>query len=321
MKKKQFVLGLLASGLALVTSCEIDDATSLLTGGQEEKYVIQDKNSGTLSVKEDYKDYVALFEFQDECPDGVESIEFTADGTYHISFDSDVDERDYNASRSSDFSVEVEGQKVVVPMRAVTRSDYPRLRSTGTYTRKDGKYVLMGDYNWEMSDDGTLVITENGSTRRYHATPVARPSISALTDRLCHTWLLQRVLLKLYNDNKLVMTYHLTDEEVREYCVDTFVFTTFGKFKRYAKGENNGNGDWEWKVESDQSLTYWFRYFSDSNPMPVIGTNDLTVYFSNNHLYLTEWCPMLDDNDMKDMKGNPLHFKALLLYQLDVKGN
>ena len=181
--------------------------------------------------------------------------------------------------------------------------------------------MLMGDYDWVLEDDGTITVTEDGVTQQYKATPVAKPAIDALTERLCHTWTVSRVLLKLYNEGKLVLTYHLTDEEVSQYCVDTFVFTQFKKFKRYAKGANNGNGDWDWKVESEQSLTYWFRYLSDTNTAPVIGSNDLTVYFTDNHLYMTEECEALDENDYENRDGEAVRLKAVLLYQLDVKGN
>ena len=313
----------LAACAALLSSCELDGVNAL-TEGLEESYTIQDKNAGTLTVRENFKDYVALYEFTaDEngnLPDGVKSIEFTADGTYHITFADDGTRQTYYAPAHT-IDVEVEGRTVSVPMRSVTRSTYDQRKSTGTYTYRDGHYVIMDDYNWELAADGTLILTEDGVTHQYQATPVTPRSVDSLTDRLCHTWTLSRVLLKLYNGQKLVVTYHLTQEEMDEYCVDTFVFTTFGTFKRYAKGLNNGNGLWNWKVEKEQSMSYTFTYFSDSDPVPVTGSNDLMVYFTNNHLYLTEECEGLNDDDMEDSEGNAIHLKAVLLYQLDVKGN
>lgn len=312
--------GLVLAALApLLGACDIGDVASL-SDGQEERFVITDKNAGTLSVREDYRDCVALYEFRAERPLGVESIEFTADGTYHITLAGEAVQQAPSQERS--ISVEAEGRRVSVPLGSATRAaEQPGRKPTGTYTHSDGHYVLMGDYDWVLADDGTITITEDGATRQYQATRVAQPAVDALTERLCHTWTLSRVLLKLYNGGKLVLTYHLTDEEVSEYCVDTFVFTAYKKFKRYAKGANNGNGDWDWKLQSEQSMTYWFRYLSDTNTTPVRGSNDLTVYFAGNRLYLTEECEALDESDYKNRDGETVKLKAVLLYQLDVKGN
>ena len=76
-----------------------------------------------------------------------------------------------------------------------------------------------------------------------------------------------------------------------------------------------------WLVEQEQNLKYMFRYLSDYNPVPVIGSNNLTVYFADNFLYMTEECQQLDSEELNDMNGNPVHLSAKLLYQLEVKGN
>ena len=320
MRKATFLsMVALLSSAFLCFSCDIDDLSKSLTDGAEENYVIANKNKGTLNVRETHKAEAAFFDVE-ENPYGVENLEFCADGTYHITFNLDNSYM-VQAPAQQQLTVDVDGTKMQVPMRALTRSNYGNLRSTGTYTYSDGEYVLMGDYNWKMQN-GRLVITEDGETYSYKATrvPDSEAAQDALTQRLCHTWILNRVLLKLYNmdTNKLVFTYHLTEDQVRENCIDTFVFSASKKFYRYKEGVNNGNGRWEWKVKSEQTLHYAFEYLSFDNPVRVYGENDLTVYFADNRLYLTEACEALNEVEGNDKN---IRLKALLLYQLDVKGN
>ena len=303
-------------------SCDIEDLTKSVTDGTPEEYVIVDKNKGTLQVDEPYKDYAAAFDIG-ENPYNVSKIEFTADGSYHITFaPSDADDsRARSPETEEDLAMDllIDGHQVKV-RSTMARSSWHDIPSTGTYTYANGRYVLM-DYNWVMEGNTLLITDDDGITRSYTATPATPANIDALTNRLCHKWGLSRVLLKLYKGKKLLVTYHLTEEQVRKYCVDTFEFTSYGNFYRYKNGENNGNGVWNWVDQSEQNLFYRFTYFSFSNPTPVYGQNNLTVYFSYNRLYITEANEAFDENDRDEESGRKVQYKALCLYQLDVKGN
>ena len=329
MKKEKFFfcIALILGGFA-ICSCSVDDLQEQITGGTQEDVVIAEKCKGTLEVKESHQLEAALFNIESN-PYGVESIEFAANGAYHITFGLNNTDEELPARI---ISVDVDGQQVNVPMRALTRSNRG-LRSTGTYTYENGRYVLM-DYGWQMDGD-RLIIVEDGITRSYQATRVTRSETAqdALSKRLCHTWTLNRVLMKLYNaeTNGLVMTYHLTDEEVKEYCIDTFVFSEFSinphdatkgrRFYRYKDGMNNGNGRWNWKSQSEQTLSYAFEYLSFESPEPVKGSNDLTVYFADNRLYITEAPLVAVNEDVEGIDGKTINLRAVLLYQLDVKGD
>lgn len=315
MKKETFIYALICLCASyLLQSCDIEDISKSLTEGIEEEYVILDKNKGMLQVYEPYKDEAALFQIEDN-PEGVKCIEFSADGSYHITFGEEY--LSYNVRK---LTIEVDGNYVNVPMQAITRGDYYGIKTTGTYTYENGSYKLMEGYNWQI-ENGMLIVTEDSESRSYRATKVPQDETTqdALSQRLCHTWELSRVLLKLYNMNtgKLVMTYHLTEEEIRENCIDTFVFSASKKFYRYKEGVNNGNGNWSWKILSEQTLRYEFKYFSLDNPIPVYGSNDLIAYFANNSLYLTESCENLNEYD--EDEENPVILKAIILYQLDIK--
>lgn len=311
---------LVCAGLQL-QSCDIEDLTKSVTEGTEEEYVILDKNKGTLQVNEPYKDYVATFDIEDN-PYDVSQIEFTADGKFHVTFSEErysARTRSSDAEEESSMSILVDGHHVKVRSNAV-RSSWHDIPSTGTYTYENGRYILM-DYNWEMDGNALVITDDDGTTRRYTATPATPLNMDALTSRLCHTWTLSRVLLKLYKEDKLLATYHLSEEEVRDNCVDTFVFTSYGNFYRYKNNENNGNGVWNWIDKVEQNMHYRFTYFSFGNPVPLYGQNDLTVYFSDNRLYITEANEAFDEDDWDEESGRNVQYKALCLYQFDVKGN
>lgn len=317
----------MAIGCWLFSSCGLESVKDITEGTQEE-YVILDKNSGTLQVTELHKDDVARFEINESNPYDVSSIEFTADGKYHITFNNPSYARSMSQGKDSSgvqcVNIEVEGQTISVPMRAasVTRSSAP-IESTGTYTRVNGRYVL-ADYGWEMYGN-KLLITENGITRSYAATSASPINKDALTSRLCHTWTLSRVLVKIYKNKNLVLTYHLTDEEVYMYCIDTFVFSSFrsspgyASFYRYKNRKTNGIGEWKWMSLAEQNLFYQFTYFDETRRQPVLGSNTVTVYFANNRLYITEKNDNIKTN-YEDTNDKTV-YSAMLLYQLDVKGN
>lgn len=307
-------------------SCSIENLTESLNNGTPEEYVILDKNKGTLQVRETYDAYVASFDIEDN-PYDVKQIEFTADGKYHITFKSQEAYSAKTRSAETDeqpaMNLTVGGRRIRVYSNAA-RSSWVDIPATGTYTIENGRYVLMG-YNWVMNGNVLEITEDDGTVRTYTATPATPSNIDALTMRLCHTWTLSRVLLKLYKEDNLLATYHLTEEDVRKYCVDTFVFTRYGYFYRYRQGENNGNGVWTWNNLSEQNLHYGFTYFSFNNPTPLYEQNDITVYFSDNRLYITEDNTAFDEEDwVEDTDGYvqyKVQYKARILMQLDVKGN
>lgn len=306
----------------LLHSCDVDDLTKSLTEGTTETYRITNKNSGTLSINEPYADAVASFIIADHPQ--ISSIEFTADGWCHI-VEKQSNDVYYTPQRSMEF--DVEGRKVSVTMPATqTRASewykYSAETYSYTYDRESNSFVV-SELGFVVCDGELIVYENNEDVARYTATPEKPIESTALTDRLCHTWGLSNVLLKIYRTDKgepkLVFTYKLSDEDRYEFCVDQFVFTHFGHFHRYMHDSNNGNGDWRWIDEANQRLHYDFTYFADYNPVPVVGSNDLTVYFADNRLYMTEECEALasdytDDDEFKDVT-----LKAVLLYQLEAQ--
>lgn len=327
MKRQQLnplLVGMLAMAGWLCQACDVENLSESLTEGTVEEYVIADKNSGTLQVNEKYEAYAAMFDIA-ENPYQIKTIEFMADGTYYITFDTQAPTQ---TEPYEDYYVkcQVEGRQLRVPLRTghnTTRLRIYDLPSTGTYTYENGRYKL-SNLQWEMYGQ-SLLVEVDGQIETYTAIPRTPKTADALTRRLCHTWKLSDVLLKLYRmDNSkksLITTYHMTEEEVRDNCIDTFVFSKYGSFYRYKDGKENGIGLWNWSDVPEQQLRYQFTYFSEYDNTPVVGSNDLTVYFSGNRLYLTEWCEALDENDWGDDEKEHINLKALLLYRLEVKGN
>ncbi len=322
MKSKQLLHVVASTALTLglavtLNSCDIENLTQSLTEGTTENYTISNMASGTLNVN-DNADIMASYELKD-CP-YAQLIEFLPDGHYRIL------SHDYVNSgvRQRVMRMQVDNMEVSIPMPAyestATRLDnYPKNSGTYTYDREKDEFVL-SDINWVVAAD-LLVVKEGTSIETYTCTKEPKVTDEELTRRLCHSWKLDEVLMKLYNMNsgkaKLVYTYRLSEEDRRDYCVYQIDFTNTGHFHRYLyNDENNGNGDWRWNNIMQQNLHYDFRYLSFDNPQPVGGSNDPTVYFADNYFYMTEEVEALAE-DMDNPNGETIRLKAVLLYRFD----
>lgn len=310
---------LFLGSVCLLQSCEIENLMDSLTGGTEEDYVIVNKNKGTLQVEEAYRDVAACYDVG-ENPYGIESIDFMANGTYHVTF-SEMAVSKENFSRS--LSIEFDGHHVRVPVNFATKNYEQGKKSTGTYTYKDGCYVVEDNYDWQMTN-GQLIIMEDNQLYTYPVTkiPYDENIKDALSQRLCHSWRLSRVFAKFYNVNngKLVYTCHLSDEDIRECCIETFVFSPSKKFFGYKDGVVTGVGNWEWSNYSEQTVTAWLRDPIDENESATWLSTP--VYFSDNRMYLTQYCEDLDEEEeYEDEEDESIRVKAVLIYQLDVVGS
>ena len=317
-----------------VQACNLK--TDDILEGTTESYTIKNPNYGEISGIVENEEAIACYKIESN-PFGIDMLEFTGDGTFHITYSSGTPlmapTRADDLQDESGIDVAVDGRTVHVPLRAgaKTRGDTKRTY-TGTYTYKNGRYewkLTSYQYFYIAGEEKVYIHDEQGGEDwSYRVTKVTPVTLDALTQRLCHKWKLNRVVLKLYNMNskdeggkgKLVFTYHLSEKELLQYCVETFLFSRYGNFYRYLHdGSNNGNGIWNWKVQSEQALHYRFTELDYYGHQSLVGENDLTVYFSNNYLYLTEESSGLNEYE-EDDDGNMVALKAVLLYELEVKG-
>jgi len=305
---------------ATLNSCDIENLTQSLTEGTAENYNIVNKASGTLNVA-DNADIMASYVING-CPLAA-MIEFLPDGHYRIV--SPASGERYDAPRRT-MRVRVDNLDVSIPMQAYepagTRAygdNYSKNSGTYTYDREKDEFVLT-DLQWVIASD-MLVIKDGTSIETYSCMKEPKVTESDLTKRLCHSWKLDEVLLKLYNTtsgkDKLVFTYRLSEEDRQDYCIYQIDFTNTGHFHRYLyNDQNNGNGDWKWNNIQLQSLHYDFRYYSFDNPIEMSGSNDLTAYFADNFFYMTEDVEALAE-DLDDPSGKVIKLKAVLLYRFD----
>ncbi|MCM1108989.1 MAG: hypothetical protein NC388_08050 [Clostridium sp.] len=300
---------LLLLGVAMLASCSITDLADEVLNGQEERYEIVDKNSGTLTVYEKYAGQACRYEIESNGM-GILAVEFLPDGHYLVTYDID------NYSNGYPYTVDlpVDGKKVSLPLSLcrgwITRTADNLYPDTGMYMydNNDGSYHLM-ELNWSVRNGTLTVLDRDGMWRQYRATVSQKTPGDALTARLCHRWGLDQVLLKLYKDGKLVMSYQLTGWEMEQNCVSAVEFTRYNTFIRHDDREPAGAGKWNWTDRDNQQLYYSFI-------PPYYGSNYLTAYFAGNNFYMTEEVESLNDYDEDDSV-----LKAVCLYKMSVRGN
>ena len=307
---------------AMLQSCDVENLMNSFTEGTEETYTIANPNNGTLDV-DDCADIMASYVIKDHPT--VSQIDFLPDGTYQLV--STAHSSYYEAPRRT-MQLRVGGMNVSVPMQvsepALLTRAYPEPTETNSYTydRATGEYVLT-DRGWHVVGDVLVVYDADEVSEVYTAIKLPDVTKTDLDKRLCHSWLLDEVLLKLYNKEgktpKLMFSYRLSEDDKRDYCIRQFDFLNTGAFHRYLyDGSNNGNGDWRWQNTANQQLYYEFKYYSFDEPYPMRGSNVTTVYFDKNFFYMTEEVEALAE-DMDDADGKMIKLTAELLYRFNVK--
>ncbi len=320
MKKQTWrsAAGILLSAL-LVTSCSLEefDLEDKVPEGKEENLTIADKNSGTLNINEKYAQAACLYNVEDN-PEGILSVEFLPTGTYVIT------RKESNYPTTSIESPAAQTKTVTVntpkgPMRvpiltgkkAETRSENGGYyyTQTGTYVYTEGTYRPTNE-SWSI-ENGKLIMSSNG--RVYTVSPAKPIATGALTERLCHTWKIERELIKVYDMNNLLIgTYKLSDTDIEESYV---AFSRYGTFLDYGYDHEDGEfyadaGTWTWIDQHEQRLRHMF--YSDGEAF------ETTVYFANNHLYMTQEADDIYDSDyFYDDYG----CKALVLVCFSAVGN
>lgn len=320
MKKQTLrsAAGILLSAL-LVTSCSLEefDLDDKVPEGKEENWTIKDKNSGTLEVTEKYAQEAGLY-YVDDNPEGIHSVEFLPTGIYIITRKESgypTESIESQSAQTKTVTVNTPKGPMRVPIltgkKAETRSEkgvYYQTQ-TGTYEYEGGIYriYLSTNERWTI-EDGKLIMSSNGRT--YTVRPAAPIYEGALTARLCHTWKIEKELIKVYDsNNRLIGTYKLNDNEVEDSYV---AFSRYGTFLDYDydQGFYADAGTWNWIDQHEQRLRH--RFDSDGEAF------ETTVYFAGNHLYMTQEADDIYDSDyFYDDYG----YKALVLVCFSVVGN
>lgn len=312
----------LLAALMLTTSCSVDDLLGEAFGGQKETWTITNKNKGTLSAEEEYAAYACRFEAKGQS--NVESIEFLPDGTCLITF------------------ADAEGSKAAAksPMkrRSLTRSYYDGeefdeeelLRGKVKmcrYSYDNGLYHIINDLysdyndpndakydfaNWRVQGNTLTIYYNSGVQETVALDKVETETPDELTTRLCRTWELQQVIVKLYNGDKLLASECMDQYDMEQDCVSDIVFSLNGTFLRHDEGQVDGVGTWRWTNLTEQELTYAF------NP-PYVGTNATTIYFADDYLYLTEEIDFSDPKysdyaDFEDLDEQIKDFKPRMVF-------
>lgn len=319
MKKQTLrsAAGILPSAL-LVTSCSLEEFNyeDKVPEGKEENWTIANKNSGTLEVEEKYEKEAGLY-YVDENPEGVHSIEFLPTGTYIITYMKSgypTESTESQSAQTKTFTVNTPKGPMRVPIltgkKAETRSEsgvYYQTQ-TGTYEHEGGVYriYLPTNMSWTI-ENGKLIMSSDGRT--YTVRLADQIYTGALSARLCHTWKIEKELIKVYDpNNRLIGTYQLNDNEIGDSYV---AFSRYGTFLDYGYDQEYyaEAGTWNWIDQSEQRLRH--RFDSDGEAF------ETTVYFAGNHLYMTQEADDIYDSDyFYDDYG----YKALVLVCFSVVG-
>lgn len=303
---------ILMAATMFLPSCSVDD----MFKGEEEHVTITDKNSGELKVNEPYADQVCRYDAKGQLD--IEAVEFFADGYCMVTYSSYFELPTGYYSPKRTITVHADGKDFKLPSAlgrapkaSEARYDYwngkePRILK---YSFSNGVY-LIDELGWRIENDVLYMHNEYGEQEIALEKTALLPQ-HALTSRLCHKWDLQKVLIKMYNGNKLLMSYQMSQSEMEETCVSDLVFSQAGTFLRHDGQVIDGTGYWKWDDRENQQMTYEFR-------APYVGSNSTMVYFSDNNLYITEEISGDKYEDNEDMEIN--FDRVVLLYKCVVKG-